>query len=292
MSLSSILNETRKEVYKSNKTQLPEDHVKLLGDFYFLSRDEKTNPTPVVKRRTSTSKPKADLLPYEPEMIFVRGGTFSMGSNESDDEKPIHNVTISDFYMGKTEVTQAQWEAVMGDNPSYFKNCSSCPVESVSWDDIQIYLTKLNKLTGKSYRLPTEAEWEYAARGGVSSVGTLYAGANDANTVAWNNSNSSTKVHEVATKKANELGLYDMTGNVWEWCSDWYGSYTASNQTNPTGVRSGTYRVLRGGSWYRTPGLPSSVSACGTPDYRNHGIGFRVVLPVKVDSTFQLLLLS
>jgi formylglycine-generating enzyme required for sulfatase activity len=176
-----------------------------------------------------------------------------MGSNESDDEKPIHNVTISDFYMGKTEVTQAQWEAVMGDNPSYFKNCSSCPVESVSWDDIQIYLTKLNKLTGKSYRLPTEAEWEYAARGGVSSVGTLYAGANDANTVAWNNSNSSTKVHEVATKKANELGLYDMTGNVWEWCSDWYGSYTASNQTNPTGVRSGTYRVLRGGSWYRTP---------------------------------------
>jgi formylglycine-generating enzyme required for sulfatase activity len=125
-----------------------------------------------------------------------------MGSNDGhSNEKPVHSVTLSDFYMGKTEVTQAQWEAVMGDNPSYFKNCPSCPVEQVSWNDIQIYLEKLNKLTGKSYRLPTEAEWEYAAHGGVSSVGTLYAGANDANTVAWNNSNSSSRVHEVATKK-------------------------------------------------------------------------------------------
>jgi formylglycine-generating enzyme required for sulfatase activity len=212
----------------------------LLGDFYFLV--------------SSTDKPKTDLLPYEPEMIFVRGGTFSMGSNDRD-EKPLHNVTISDFYMGKTEVTQAQWEAVMGDNPSYFKNCPSCPVEQVSWDDIQTYLAKLNKLTDKNYRLPTEAEWEYAARGGVSSTGTLYAGANGANTVAWNNGNSSSSVHEVGTKKANELGIYDMSGNVWEWCSDWFGSYTESNQTNPTGVSNGTYRVLRGGSWKDGPSM-------------------------------------
>jgi formylglycine-generating enzyme required for sulfatase activity len=148
---------------------------------------------------SSTDKPKTDLLPYEPEMIFVRGGTLVWAVMIV--MKTLHNVTISDFYMGKTEVTQAQWEAVMGDNPSYFKNCPSCPVEQVSWDDIQTYLAKLNKLTDKNYRLPTEAEWEYAARGGVSSTGTLYAGANDANTVAWNNGNSSSSVHEVGTKK-------------------------------------------------------------------------------------------
>jgi formylglycine-generating enzyme required for sulfatase activity len=281
LGIRGILDLTTSEVlHKTSDRQSPARYDKLLGDFVFIKSQTPT-PQPEVVTPTPSPVKKADLLPYEPEMVFVRGGTFNMGSNDGhSNEKPVHSVTLSDFYMGKTEVTQAQWEAVMGDNPSYFKNCPSCPVEQVSWNDIQIYLEKLNKLTGKSYRLPTEAEWEYAAHGGVSSVGTLYAGANDANTVAWNNSNSSSRVHEVATKKANELGIYDMSGNVWEWCSDWFGSYTASNQTNPTGVSSGTNRVLRGGSRVNDPQYSRvAFRNSDTPDYRREDFGFRVVYP-------------
>ena len=189
------------------------------------------------------------------KMIKVEGGTFSMGatSEQEDDafgcEKPVHSVTLSDYYIGETEVTQELWEAVMGSNPSRFKGNDQRPVESVSWKDCQKFLKKLNRLTGKKFRLPTEAEWEYAARGGKYSRGYKYSGSNNSDEVAWYGNNSGSKTHSVKTKKANELGLYDMSGNVWEWCNDWYGRYHINSQTNPIGPSKGDRRVLRGGSW-------------------------------------------
>jgi formylglycine-generating enzyme required for sulfatase activity len=191
------------------------------------------------------------------EMIAIKGGTFQMGSNDGKShEKPIHSVTVSDFAMGKTEVTQALWEAVMGNNPSRFKG-NNLPVENVSWIDCQEFVGKLNQLTGKKYRLPTEAEWEYAAGGGATNR-TKWAGTNNESNLgeyAWYRANSGEKTHPVGTKKPNSLGLYDMSGNVWEWCSDWYGSdyYKSSPQNNPQGPSSGSYRVLRGGCWLDSP---------------------------------------
>ena len=187
-------------------------------------------------------------------MIAVQGGTFQMGSeNGEDDEKPIHKVSLSQFYMAETEVTQELYQAIMGTNPSRFKNCPQCPVEKVNWNDAQAFIQKLNQLTGKSYSLPTEAQWEYAARGGTLSKGYKYAGSNDLGTVAWYGSNSTSKTHPVRSKQANELGLYDMSGNVWEWCQDWYNGeyYQNSPGYNPQGPTGGSFRVYRGGSWYR-----------------------------------------
>ena len=188
------------------------------------------------------------------KMIRVEGGTFTMGatseqdSDASDDEKPVHQVTLSTFSIGETEVTQELWQAVMGSNPSYFKG-SRRPVEKVSWEDCQDFIRKLNSLTGRRFRLPTEAEWEYAARGGNKGNGHKYAGSSAIDNVAWHYGNSGSQTHDVATKRANELGLYDMSGNVWEWCQDGYGSYSSGSQTNPTGASSGSVRVSRGGSW-------------------------------------------
>lgn len=188
------------------------------------------------------------------KMIYVEGDTFTMGAtseqgNDVDsDVKPIHSVTLSSYSIGETEVTQALWQAVMGSNPSYFSG-SNKPVEEVSWDDCQDFIRKLNALTGENFRLPTEAEWEYAARGGNKRRGYKYAGSNNIGNVAWYLSNSDSQSHNVATKLPNELGLYDMSGNVFEWCQDWYGGYSSGSQTNPTGPSSGSYRVIRGGSW-------------------------------------------
>ena len=187
-------------------------------------------------------------------MIAVEGGTFQMGatseqgSDADNDEKPVHFVALSDYYIGETEVTQELWKAVMGTNPSYSKG-NKKPVEQVSWNDCQEFIKKLNQLTGKNFRLPTEAEWEYAARGGNKSQGYKYSGSNTIGDVAWYYDNSSSRTHDVKTKAANELGIYDMSGNVWEWCQDWYGDYSSSSQTNPTGPSSGSYRVDRGGDW-------------------------------------------
>ena len=191
------------------------------------------------------------------KMIKVEGGTFSMGatseqgSHAEDDEKPVHSVTLSDYYIGETEVTQELWQAVMGSNPSWFKGDNQRPVERVSWNDCQKFIKKLNQLTGKEFRLPTEAEWEYAARGGKYSKDYVYkySGSKNADEVAWYSYNSRDETHPVKTKKANKLGLYDMSGNVLEWCNDWYGDYHSNSQTNPTGPSQGEYRVLRGGSW-------------------------------------------
>jgi formylglycine-generating enzyme required for sulfatase activity len=218
---------------------------------------------------------------FEPEMVFVEGGTFQLGSSSGEsDEKPVHSVTLSAFNIGKYEVTQAQWKAVMGSNPSYFKDCDQCPVEQVSWNDVQDFIRKLNAQTGKNYRLPTEAEWEYAAKGGKSSKGYTYSGSNDLNSVAWNTENSGSKTHAVGGKQANELGIYDMTGNVWEWCSDWYGAYNSYSETNPTGASSGQYRVLRGGGWYYfANGCRAADRFRYAPDYRYGDDGFRLVLP-------------
>ena len=192
----------------------------------------------------------ANGVPFD--MVEVRGGTFRMGatseqgSDALDNEKPVHSVTLSGYYIGKTEVTQALWEAVMGNNPSRFKG-DNLPVDWVSWNDCQEFIRKLNALTGQHFRLPTEAEWEFACRGGNNSRGYKYSGSNNLGSVAWYDDNSGVKTHPVATKSPNELGIYDMSGNVWEWCADWYGDYSSGAQTNPKGPYGGSYRVYRGG---------------------------------------------
>jgi sulfatase modifying factor 1 len=218
---------------------------------------------------------------FEPEMVFVEGGTFQMGSSSGDsDEQPVHSVTLSSFSIGKYEVTQAQWKAVMGNNPSNFGGCDNCPVETVSWNDVQEFIRKLNAQTGKNYRLPTEAEWEFAAKGGKQSRGYIYSGSNDLGSVAWYSDNSESKTHPVGSKQGNELGIYDMSGNVWEWCSDWYGPYSSYNETNPTGASSGQNRVLRGGGWnYFASYCRAANRIRRDPGSRSIDLGFRLVLP-------------
>lgn len=205
-----------------------------------------------------------------------------MGSNDGEeDEKPVHSVTLSEFYIGKNEVTQKQWRDIIGENPSYHKNCDNCPVEQVSWDDIQDFIQKLNQKTGKRYRLPTEAEWEYAARGGGKIRGYRYSGSNTIDDVAWYYGNSGQQTHPVGQKQPNELGLYDMTGNVWEWCGDLYGSdyYKNSPSENPKGPSTGSYRVDRGGSWGSDPQGCRVADRDGYgPGDRGNGLGFRLVL--------------
>jgi formylglycine-generating enzyme required for sulfatase activity len=220
-------------------------------------------------------------------MVYVQGGTFTMGctSEQGDDcdgdEKPTHNVTLSSYYMGKFEVTQALWKAVMGSNPSNFKG-DNLPVENVSWEDCKDFIISLNAKTGGNFRLPTEAEWEYAARGGNRRDGTKYSGGYNMNNVGWYADNSGSTTHTVGTKSPNGLGIYDMSGNVWEWCNDWYGSYSSSLQTNPQGASSSSRRVLRGGSWYNGARY-CRVSFRGnlTPTGRADGNGFRLAFSSK-----------
>ena len=218
------------------------------------------------------------------EMVRVEGGTFRMGatSEQSDaynDEKPVHTVTLSGYYIGKTVVTQALWQAVMGINPSRFKGADR-PVECVSWDDCQMFIGKLNSITGANFRLPTDAEWEFACRGGNNSCGYKYSGSNNLGSVAWCDYNSGGQTHPVGTKAPNELGIYDMSGNVWEWCSDWYGGYTGGLQTNPIGPKSGKYRVIRGGCWFvssRYCRLSYRSHYCN-PTFSGSDLGLRLVL--------------
>ncbi|NCD35173.1 MAG: formylglycine-generating enzyme family protein [Spartobacteria bacterium] len=216
------------------------------------------------------------------EMVYIEPGTFMMGSPRSEagrsEDEAQHRVTLTKgYWIGKYEVTQAQWETIMGTNPSKFKGAMN-PVETVSWDDCQVFIEKLNvRNSGDTFRLPTEAEWEFAARGGNKSRGTVYSGGNELNAVGWYEGNSGKQAHEVGTKEPNELGLYDMSGNVWEWCSDWYGDYSVLAQVDPQGVNSGSYRVVRGGGW------GSGADYCrvagrsyGSPCYSDDYYGFRL----------------
>lgn len=228
------------------------------------------------------------------DMVYVKGGTFLMGATEEqgadydNNELPVHSVTLSDYYIGKHEVTQKLWTAVMGNNPSNFKEKEigdNYPVENVSWNDIQAFIIKLNELTGKKYTLPTEAQWEYAARGGVENQGYKYSGSNDIDEVAWYWENSKERyppafpTSPVGTKEANELGIYDMSGNVWEWCQDWSGDYNSEAQSNPAGPETGSFRILRGGGWALIEKHCRVSYRCGSePGNRGSCYGFRIAL--------------
>ena len=218
------------------------------------------------------------------DMMQVKGGTFMMGSGDNDAEAqafefPQHQVSLSDYYICKTEVTQELWQAVMGENPSADKRSLQNPVEMVSWEDCQLFITKLNELTGEKFRLPTEAEWEFAARGGLCSLHYKYAGNKMIDLVGWGSVNSGNMSHPVAQKSPNELGLYDMSGNVWEWCSDWYGGYAELAQTNPQGPNIGSMHVVRGGSFtLDTRYLRVSSRYYHLPTYKSKDFGFRLAM--------------
>ena len=224
------------------------------------------------------------------DMIWVEGGTFRMsatseqGNDISDYEKPVHSVTLDGYYIGKTQVTQALWKAVMGSNPSRFKG-NNLPVERVSCDDCQEFIRKLSALTGQNFRLPTEAEWEFACRGGNNSRGYKYSGSNDIDSVAWYDDNSGEQTHPVATKLPNELGIYDMSGNVYEWCSDWYGKYSETNP-KPLFLYDGVLNVVRGGCWFSKArySRSSARSNCSL-GYRGSGFGLRLSLAPSSDVT-------
>lgn len=219
------------------------------------------------------------------DMVFVEGGIFRMGASAEQgdaidcDEKPLHVVSVKNFYIGKYEVTQAQWRAIMGTNPSYF-NGNNLPVEKVSWYDVQNFINKLNEMTGKKFRLPTEAEWEYAARGGKESIGYKYSGSDVTNEIAWCSTNSNQKTHKVGSIPFhNELGIFDMSGNVMEWCEDWYGVYKGQSYTNPKGPVKGLFRVVRGGSWCVYPeNCRNAKRYNANPRIRQWDIGFRLAM--------------
>ena len=235
-------------------------------------------------------------------MVEVKGGTFFMGATSEqkddceNDEMPVHQVTLSTFSIGRYPVTQKEWKEVMGTNPSIFER-NDQPVENVSWDDCQEFIQKLNKLTGMNFRLPTEAEWEFAARGGKESENFIYSGDDDLDEVAWFYENSGDvwadedewsedhleeyqcRPQPVGQKLPNELELYDMSGNVWEWCSDWYGRYDSSFQTNPTGPETGSYRIKRGGAWYnKAESCRVSYRGNANPTDKECHTGFRLAL--------------
>ena len=214
------------------------------------------------------------------KFVLIPAGTFQMGSTTGDkDEQPVHQVTISKpFYMGETEVTQAQWKAIMGTNPSLFQGDPNRPVEQVWWDDVQAFIRKLNEKEAVNlYRLPTEAEWEYAARAGTT---TAYSFGDDASVLgqyAWYKDNAGEKTHPVAQLKPNAWGLYDMHGNVWEWVQDWYQRYSAEAVTDPQGPTSGTHRGRRGGAWNNLDQICRSANRYSVTGYRDDFLGFRLV---------------
>ena len=220
------------------------------------------------------------------DMVFVEGGTFTMGATKEQgkeydyNETPDHQVTLSSYYIGKYEVTQELWQAVMRENPSYYNSNPHNPVERVSWYDCQMFICELNKMTGRNFRLPTEAEWEYAARGGNQSCRYKYSGKIKLDMVAWYQDNSGDTTHPVGQKSPNELGLYDMSGNVYEWCQDWYDNhYRSGSQINPEGPSSGAHRIIRGGCVASSTG-DCRVSSRSSEDPRgkNSSLGFRLAL--------------
>ena len=223
-------------------------------------------------------------------LLPVQGGKFRMGAENNDfkannDEKPVHTVRVSDFYLGETEVTQALWGAVMGENHSYFEG-ENHPVEQVSWDECMLFLERLSEQTGYDFRLPTETEWEYAARGGQLSCGHRYAGGPEAQTVAWYSASAQFETQSVAQLQPNELGLYDMSGNVAEWCSDWYGYYRRNLPDNPQGAAAGSKRVCRGGSWEQLAiGCRVTARHAFYPSFQSPQVGLRLALSATQNQT-------
>lgn len=252
-------------------------------------KEEQSKPTP----KKPADKPKA-IKPSEEqkvaieqilaEMVECQGGNFYMGGtaeqrDDAADDETLQHVTISTFHIGRYEVTQAQWRTIMGSNPCLVKN-DSLPVDNVSWDDCQEFIDKLNAMSGRTFRLPTEAEWEYAARGGAQMTGMPYSGSENYLAVAWCKDNSDGDAHNVGTLEPNELGIYDMSGNVWEWCADWYGKYVTDKEvTDPQGADKGNTRVLRGGAYY-TDRLSVRVSSRSSdePKHRQYGTGLRLAI--------------
>ena len=313
LGIRTILDRTTQGVSsRSNKSQIPGRYDELTGDFVFVETAiAKAEPYTPPKREEPTlvepAKPKTKSfldLPFA-DMVFVEGGTFQMGSNRGDvdaEENEMvngkkHRVSVSSFYMGKYEVTQAQWRSVMGDEPMRRnnKNCDDCPVHNVTWEEVQEFLKKLNTLTGGNYRLPTEAEWEYAAGGGKNANRTKYAGTSDVTRLqdygnfcdsscedSWkvkNQNDGYKKMAPVGKYKPNALGLYDMSGNVEEWCSDWYDDYISAAQTNPTGPATGSFRVIRGGSWIQDLATCRVMNRGSSMPFISYSVGFRVVSP-------------
>ena len=274
------------------ETAIKKWRVALKCDDRYLTESERQTLENWISKASNPIETTPSHQSYEPEMVTVNGGTFQMGDvmgdNEYPEEKPVHSVTLNTFYLGKYEVSQAEWVAVMGSNPSYFKG-DNLPVETVSYEDVQIYLKKLNAKTGKNYRLPTEAEWEYAAReggknrrfgNGKNTIDPLEINFDASAEYKKSYSNTGTyraKTVGVSSFSPNMLGLYNMSGNVWEWCSDWYGTYSSSSQTNPQGATSGSYRVFRGGSCGSYPqDCRASYRNYDSPTYRGNYLGFRV----------------
>jgi formylglycine-generating enzyme required for sulfatase activity len=255
--------------------------IKLLG----LADVGPSPLVPAVSKGPKPGEPFKDTVTGM-EFVFVKGGCFEMGDTFGDgisNEKPVHEVCVNNFWMGKYEVTQGQWERIMGSNPSHFKRGSNYPVEQVSWNDVQNFIQRLNQQTGKRFRLPTEAEWEYAARsGGKREKWSGTSSESELGEYAWCYVNSGSSTHPVGQKRPNGLGLFDMGGNVWEWCQDWYdeGYYGKSPRINPEGPSSGQYKVLRGGSWVNNPWfVRASARVWLDPTYRSSSTGFRLVLP-------------
>ncbi len=283
-----------------------EDHILTFDEL--VAELKNTTPTPHIStfeghqegsnflfiKNIDASSP---LQKLEADMVRISGGTFIMGSlykmgKGFNDPKPPHEVRIQDFFIGKYEVTQAQWRAVMGsDSPMlHNKNCDECPVEGVSWEDTQDFIDKLNALTNKRYRLPTEAEWEYAARGGNQSQGYLYSGNNNLFRVAWYGHNyeqndmygTKKTTHPVGQKKPNELGLYDMSGNVWEWVEDcWHNDYIGAPVDGSAWIDGAVEiaRVYRGGGWaHSAEACISTTRNLGFVTYKSDYLGFRLAL--------------
>ena len=253
------------------------------------SNNKENSPSDVIEYPSDSVESKyPSIKKLQEDMVLVKGGTFMMGATKEqgdsvkDDEKPVHKVTLSDFYICRYEVTQSLWEDVMGSNPGRFFGDENSPVEKVSWLDCQKFIAKLNQMTGKRFRLPTEAEWEYAARGGNRSEGDMYAGSNVIGEVALYNLTDTLNIDyrlNVGTRAPNELGLYDMSGCLWEWCQDWYGSYSFETKTNPTGASTGNLHVYRGGAWDRAADCcRTSFRGCRNASFKSDNLGLRLVM--------------
>ncbi len=254
-------------------------------------KEEKLFGKPKNPKESKPAKPKKGKKgksretddPFHPLMVFIPGGSFEMGDTfggGDDREKPVHWVIIRNFHLCKYPVTKAQWRKIMGNNPSLFQGSDQSPVENISWEDTQYFIQKLNAQTGKKYRLPTESEWEYAAKGGLQSRGFLYAGGNDPGTVGWFSDNSAQKTHPVGQKAPNELGFYDMSGNIWEWCEDtWHDTYDGA-PGDGSAWTIGDYpnrQVVRGGAWnFKEYFCRSSFRLWFNADQDNYSVGLRL----------------